>query len=84
MTAEWLGETLALRYPGIEVTSFDVRDVLHGFATKLLLDIETNEIGTDSGNSEPDLSQDGFRAQALRRRSHVLRIGDGGLRGMAR
>jgi hypothetical protein len=49
VTAEWLSETLAGRYPGIEVTSFDIRDVLHGFATKLLLDIETNDVGTAAG-----------------------------------
>lgn len=45
VTAEWLTAMLSRFHPGIEVISLEIRNIIHGFATKIFLKAEFNEVG---------------------------------------
>ena len=45
VTAQWLTEALDVNYPGVEVTSAQVDDVLWGTGTKVQVRVEYNRVG---------------------------------------
>ena len=49
VTAEWLTGLLGNRYPGIEVSDFDVVELKNSHTTKLRIALEMNGVGKESG-----------------------------------
>jgi hypothetical protein len=48
VTAQWLTEALSVNYPGTEVKSAQLVDVLWGTGTKLLIEVTYNAMGNES------------------------------------
>jgi len=60
VTARWLTEALAVNYPGIEVTSARVENVLWGTGTKVPVRVEYNKVGRDAGLPTSLIVKGGF------------------------
>ena len=49
VTAQWLTSLLSYRYPGIEVSSFDVAELKNSHTTKYRIAMNLNEVGEKAG-----------------------------------
>jgi len=52
VTPQWLGKALAAQWPGIEVESLDVTDILWGTGTKMMVTARYNAVGRAAGLPE--------------------------------
>jgi hypothetical protein len=67
ITPEWLSAALSAEHPGVEVTSAQIDNVIHGTASKALLRVAYNDVGRDAGLPPTLCVKGGFR-EALRKR----------------
>jgi Phosphotransferase enzyme family len=62
VTEGWLTSALALRYPGVEVTSARHETILQGTATKIRVRARYNDLGRKAGLPETFIVKGGFSA----------------------
>lgn len=60
VTAKWLSAALSSRYPGVEVTSLQVGNVIRGTATKMQVLLAYNDAGRAHGLPPTMVLKGGF------------------------
>ncbi len=61
LTASWLGAALRQRYPGTEVTTAQLRDVILGTSTKIRIALQYNAAGHEAGLPPTLIVKGGFQ-----------------------
>jgi thiamine kinase-like enzyme len=65
ITSDWLTQALQQRYPGVEVKTATVKNVIWGSATKVLVDMTYNDAGVTAGLPSVMYVKGGFNPELL-------------------
>jgi len=64
ITAEWLTDALAFRFPGVRVTGAEIADIINGTSTKVRVRLHYNRAGLDAGLPPTLIVKGGFEAHS--------------------
>ena len=64
ITAEWLTNALAFRFPGVQVTGAEIADVINGTSTKIRVRVRYDRAGLDAGLPPTLIVKGGFEAHS--------------------